>query len=443
MTNNMTNIGLETGLPANLDAERFVLGSILLEADAMHDVRAVLDSGNFMLEKHRRIWTAMCALYDGGRVVDRVTLAEELMRLGLLESVDGLSYIVSLDDGLPHITNLGSYVQIIKDKALLRRIAVASQSMMNRALMAEETPEQILNSLGQTIIDLSRADEKRGFVSAVELVDREGINELLEPRRENGIQLPWSSLNGVLCGFQEEQLILLAAHTSVGKTAAATQVVVEAARQGVGVAVFSLEMSTKSLFRRMAYQISRVDAERHRHGKLTAEDREKLRAAAAELYTLPIYWNDTASCTVPAIHAELRKLRMRAKIGLVVVDFLQIVRGTGRVESRNQEVGANSRGLKLAAKEFGIPFLVLSQLSRKSEAENRPPKLSDLRDSGEIEENSDVVWFIHRPQCDPMNPVKLSEFIVAKQREGPRDVSLPMVFLSQCQRFEVATGEGE
>jgi replicative DNA helicase len=361
----------------------------------------------------------------------------------LLESVDGLSYIVSLDDGLPHITNLGSYVQIIKDKALLRRIAVSAQSMMNRALMAEETPEQILNSLGQTIIDLSPADEKRGFVSAVELVDREGINELLEPRRENGIQLPWSSLNGVLCGFQEEQLILLAAHTSVGKTAAATQVVVGAARQGIGVAVFSLEMSTKSLFRRMAYQISRVDAERHRHNKLTGEDRERLRAAAAELYEMPIYWNDTASCTVPAIHAELRKLRMRAKVGLVVVDFLQIVRGTGRVESRNNEVGANSRGLKLAAKEFGIPFLVLSQLSRKSDAENRPPKLSDLRDSGEIEENSDVVWFIHRPTSDPMNPVKLSEFIVAKQREGPRDVSLPMVFMSQCQRFEVATGEGE
>jgi replicative DNA helicase len=193
----------------------------------------------------------------------------------------------------------------------------------------------------------------------------------------------------------------------------------------------------------MAYQISRVDAERHRHNKLTGEDRERLRAAAAELYEMPIYWNDTASCTVPAIHAELRKLRMRAKVGLVVVDFLQIVRGTGRVESRNNEVGANSRGLKLAAKEFGIPFLVLSQLSRKSDAENRPPKLSDLRDSGEIEENSDVVWFIHRPTSDPMNPVKLSEFIVAKQREGPRDVSLPMVFMSQCQRFEVATGEGE
>jgi replicative DNA helicase len=307
---------------------------------------------------------------------------------------------------------------------------------MNRAILAEETPTAILDSLGQKVIDLSPVDEKRGFVSALELVDREGINGLLEPRRASGIELPWPSLNSVLCGLQEEQLILLAAHTSVGKTAAATQVVTAAGRQDIGVAIFSLEMSTKSLFRRMAYQNSGVDADRHRHGKLSGEDRERLRAAAAELYELPIYWNDTASCTVPAIHAELRKLRMRANIGLVVVDFLQIVRGTGRMGSRNEEVGQNSRGLKLAAKEFGIPFLVLSQLSRKSDTENRPPKLSDLRDSGEIEENSDVVWFIHRPTSDPQNPVKLSEYIVAKQREGPRDVSLPMVFLSSCQRFE-------
>jgi replicative DNA helicase len=434
----------EQTLPHNPEAERFVLGSVMLQPEAMHDIRPVVTADDFLPEKHRHIWDAMCAIYDDGGHVDRVTVANELQRRGELQVCGGISYIVSLDDGLPVITNLEDYVRIVQDKAVLRRIIAATENLQARCFADGEKPQQILDSIGQTILDLAPADKRRGFVSPSELIAQLGINRLLSPRRHSGIGLPWKDLDAVLCGLQPEQLILLAAHTSCGKTAAATQVAIAAAEQGVGVAIFSLELSAESLFRRMVYQISGMDAERHRAGKFGEDDTVKLGKAADTLKALPIYWNDKASCTVPAIHADLRKLRLRANIGLVIVDFLQIVRGTGRVESRNNEVGSNSRGLKLAAKEFQCPFLVLSQLKREGQGnEGRPPRLSDLRDSGEIEENSDVVWFIHRKSSDPENPIKASEFIIAKQREGPRGVSLPMAFLSTCQRFEMGMAEAQ
>jgi replicative DNA helicase len=421
------------GLPANVDAERFVLGSILLDEALLHVVRPLVSADEFSLEKHRRIWRRACDLYDGGGHVDRITLANELMKFGELEACDGLTYLVSLDNGLPQLPNVDSYVQIVKDKAMLRQIIAATEHLQSRCIAQEESPQQILNGLGNTLIELAPQEVGRGLQSLKELVDEKGIGTLLAPRQAHGIEMPWRWLDYATCGMQSEQLWYLAGYTSTGKTSAALQVGVHAARKGTGVALFSLEMGKISLFQRAVYQIARVDSERAKRNALNPEERERAREAANLLYSLPIYFDDSMASTVPAIHAAIRRQRLRAPIGLVIVDYLQLLGSMGRNENRAQAVGANSRALKMAAREFQCPFLVLSQFKRPQE--ERKPTLNDFKESGDIENDADVAWFIYRPPTQEQDQVPVS-FILAKQREGPRDIEENFWFFPKFQRFD-------
>jgi len=436
---------IEKGLPTNVDAERFVLGSILLQDSFFILAAGTLEADDFSLEKHRRIFKRMGDLQERGETIDRVTVANELMKFNELEACDGLSYLVSLDDGLPQIPNLDSYIRIVKDKAVLRRIIFASQHMMNRALMGEEEAGDILAGAEETLLKLGEDGVKTGLLNPNQILrDYEGgISAFLDPsKRVKGISTGFTRLDEMTGGMHGGDLFIVAARPSMGKTALALNIAQHVAlRNKQTAAVFSLEMSKESLLTRMLCSAARVDSQRFRAGYLTQEERRKLNQALHELVEAPLYIDDTPGLHLMDMHAKLRRLQAeRGKIGLVIVDYLQLMSGRGRFENRNQEVSALSRGMKLLAKELNVPMMVLSQLSRAVESRqgDHRPQLSDLRDSGSIEQDADVVGFIFREEVynrDREDLKGLAEFIVAKQRNGPVG-TVNLVFLHAQTKFE-------
>ena len=438
-------LALEKGLPANIDAERFILGSVLLDDSRFIEIAGLLMADDFALEKHRRIYTRMIELHETGEKIDRVTLANQLLRYNELESVDGLSYLVSLDDGLPHIANLDSYIRIIRDKATLRRIALASQNLLNRALLAEEEPGTILAGAEETLLRLGETRTEKGLMTPLEVIQNYegGLNAFLDPsRRVKGISTGFTRLDEMTGGLHAGELIILAARPSMGKTAFALNICWHVAtRLFHPVAIFSLEMSQESLLTRMLCAAARVDSQRFRAGYLNETERQKLRAAANQMVEAPIFIDDTAGVNLMDMHAKLRRIQQSGqKLGLVVVDYLQLMSGRGRSENRNQEVSQMSRGLKLLSKELGCPFLVLSQLSRAPETRqgDHRPQLADLRESGSIEQDADLVGFIFREEVykrDREDLRGLAELIVAKQRNGPIG-KVDLVFLHALTKFE-------
>src|SRR5450432_2094311 len=347
-----TSIALEKGLPSNVDAERFVLGSILLDDSAFLDVAGRLNAEDFCLEKHRRIFRRMVQLHERSERIDRVTLANELLRFNELESVDGLTYLVSLDDGLPKIPNLDSYVKIIRDKAVLRRIITASQHMMNRCLLAEEDPDQILAGAEETLLKLGESQVNAGLLTPAEIIDNYegGINAFLDPsKRIKGISTGFTKFDEMTGGLHEGELIILAARPSMGKTALALNIASHVATKlNQKVAIFSLEMSGDSLLTRMLCASAYVDSQRFRAGYLNGDERRKLAQASQKLVESPLYIDDTAGVNLMDMHAKLRRIQNGdQKLGLVIVDYLQLMSGRGRFENRNQEVSAISRGMKL------------------------------------------------------------------------------------------------
>jgi replicative DNA helicase len=441
-----SDLALEKGLPANLDAERFVLGSVLMDDTNFVMVAGSLDLEDFSLEKHRRIWLRMSDLAQRGEKIDRVTLANELMKHGQLESVDGLSYLIQLDSGLPQIFNLESYINIVKKKAMLRHIIFSSQKLIDRCLIAEEEPEDILAGAEETLLKLGESSAKQTLVNPGQIIrDFEGgLSVFLDPsKRIKGISTGFRKLDEMTAGLHEGELIILAARPSMGKTALALNIAQHVAMNPSDqrtVAVFSLEMSKESLLTRLICASARVDQQKYRAGYLSKEERNRLQMAAMEMVESPLYIDDTAGSNLMDIHAKLRRLQAENGLGLVIVDYLQLMSSRGRSENRNQEVSAISRGLKLLSKELRIPFIVLSQLSRAPETRpgDHRPQLSDLRESGSIEQDADLVAFIYREEVYNRDREDLrgkAKLIVAKQRNGPiGDVNL--VFLREYTKFE-------
>jgi len=435
---------IEKRLPTNEDAERFVLGSILLDHSLFVQCAGTLEADDFSLEKHRRIFRRMGELHERGENIDRITVANELMKFGELEACDGLSYLVSLDDGLPQIPNVDSYVRIVKDKALLRRSIFASQHMMQRCLMDEEDPEQILAGAEETLLKLGEARVKSGLLTPGQILEdyEGGINAFLDPsKRIKGISTGFAKLDEMTGGLHGGDLCILAGRPSMGKTALALNMAQHVAlKLHQTVAIFSLEMSKESLLTRMLCAAARVDSQRFRAGYLTPEERRKLSHGLHELAEAPLYIDDTAGAHLMDMHAKLRRLQAERKVGLVIVDYLQLMTGRGRFENRNQEVSALSRGMKMLAKELNVPMLVLSQLSRAVETRqgDHRPQLSDLRESGSIEQDADLVGFIFREEVyhrDREDLRGLAELIVAKQRNGPVG-TVNLVFLHAQTKFE-------
>ena len=439
-------VALEKGLPANLDAERFVLGSILLDDSYFIQTAGALDADDFSVEKHRRIFGRMAEIHERGEKIDRVTLANELMTRGQLEACDGLSYLVSLDDGLPQTFNIESYIRIVKDKAILRKIIFAAQNLMNRCINADEEPSQILAGAEETLLKLGESQLKSGLIGPAQIIDeyQGGLNAFLDPsKRIKGIGTGFSKLDEMTGGLHAGELVILAARPSMGKTALALNIAQHvAAKLDKTVAVFSLEMSKESLLTRMLCASARVDSQKFRAGFLNSEERQRLQVAASQLVRAPLFIDDTAGANLMDMHAKLRRLQAerRQPLGLVVVDYLQLMSGRGRFENRNQEISAISRGFKLLAKELNAPMLVLSQLSRAPETRqgDHRPQLSDLRESGSIEQDADLVAFIFREEVykrDREDLRGLAELLVSKQRNGPVG-KIDLVFLHHLTKFE-------
>ncbi|MFN7994670.1 MAG: replicative DNA helicase [Bryobacteraceae bacterium] len=440
-----TSIALDKGLPSNVDAERFVLGSVLLNDNLFIQAAGELQADDFSLEKHRRIFTRMGDLHERGERIDRVTVANELLRFNELESCDGLTYLVSLDDGLPEILNIDAYIRIVKDKAILRRIIFASQHLMNRCLMGEEEPDEILAGAEETLLKLGEARVRSGLANPRQVIDeyQGGLNAFLDPsKRVKGISTGFYKLDEMTGGMHAGELFIVAARPSMGKTAFAMNIAHHVAvKSNQTVAVFSLEMSKESLLTRMLCAAARVDSHKFRAGFLNGQERGRLQEAASQLVEAPLYIDDTAGVHLMDIHAKLRRLQAeRRSLGLVIIDYLQLMSGRGRFENRNQEISTISRGLKLLAKELNVPLIVLSQLSRAPETRqgDHRPQLSDLRESGSIEQDADLVSFIFREEVykrDRDDLRGVAELILAKQRNGPIG-KIDMVFLHEFTKFE-------
>jgi replicative DNA helicase len=436
---------IEQSLPVNLDAERFVLGALMTDAAAFLQVGGKVTDEDFSLEKHRVIYRRICDLQDRSENIDRVTLANELMKHGELQSVDGLSYLVSLDDGLPQIHNLDSYVSIIKEKSLLRRIITVSQGLINRCITSAEDPIQILGAAEEALIGLGDVQSRAALSNPAQIIDEfeGGINAFLDTgKRIKGIGTGFLKLDEMTGGLREGELIILAARPAMGKTAFALNIAQHVAtnpRNPKAVAIFSLEMSKESLLTRMLCATARVDQSKFRAGYLNQEERMRLQEAASEMYHTPLFIDDSAGVNLMDIYAKLRRLQAEHDLGLVIIDYLQLMQGPKR-ENRVQEVSALSRGVKLMSKELRVPFLVLSQLSRASETRqgDHRPMLSDLRESGSIEQDADLVMFIFREEIyrpDKESLKGLAEILMAKQRNGPTG-RVKLAFLNKFTKFE-------
>jgi len=438
---------LERPLPQNLEAERSILGAILLDNHALNAAVEKVRSEDFFLPQHRRIFERMIQLGEKQQAIDLVTLMEDLGRLGELEAAGGVAYLSQLADGLPRATNVEHYARIVKEKAVLRNLIHSTAAIQEQALAAGEEADVILDRAESAIFQLAEDRVKAGLVGVKDLV-RENFERLerifSEGRRITGLASGYPALDNETAGLQPSELVILAARPSMGKTALALNIAENVAlRQIQPVAVFSLEMSKESLLLRLLASEARVDAHKFRTGHMGRDDWGKITGALRDLGEAPLWIDDSASSTVLEMGAKARRLKRDRGLSLMIVDYLQLVvpTNTGRGTNRQEEVSSISRALKGLAKELKIPVLVLSQLTRAPEREDRKPQLADLRESGAIEQDADVVMFINRPnfyKTDlPEEERAKAELIIAKQRNGPTG-SLNFVFLARHTRFEEA-----
>ena len=439
---------LERPLPHSLDAERGVLGAVLLDNHALDAAMEKLRPEDFFLDQHRRIFDRMVALREAGEAIDLVTLAEHLHRRGELEAAGGAAYLAQLVDGVPRISNVEHYARIVKEKALLRNLAYTAHAIQQQALEGSEAADEVLDRAESSIFQLAEERVRAGFIGVKELV-RDNFTRLerifTEGRRITGLATGYQTLDNLTSGLQSSELIIVAARPSMGKTALALNIAENVAlRQGEPVALFSLEMSKESLLLRLLASQARVDAHKFRTGHLAREDWNRMTQALARLAEAPLWIDDSAATTVVEMGAKARRLKREKGLAMLIVDYLQLITVRGRFNNRQEEVSSISRALKGLAKELAVPVVVLSQLTRAPEREERRPQLADLRESGAIEQDADVVMFIHRPNFykpdQPEEERAKAELIVAKQRNGPTD-KVNFVFLANFTRFEEAAPE--
>ncbi len=438
---------LERPLPHNLEAERSILGAILLDNFALNAAVEKVKSEDFFLPQHRQIYERMVQLGEKQQAIDIVTLMEDLSRRGELESAGGIAYLSQLADGLPRVTNVDHYARIVKEKAVLRSLIHSASAIQEQALAAGEDADVILDRAESVILGLAEDRIKTGLIGVRELVrdNFERLNKILtDGKRVTGLATGYANLDNETSGLQPSELIILAARPSMGKTALALNIAENVAvRNREPVAIFSLEMSKESLLVRMLASEARIDAHKFRTGHMGRDDWSKIVTTLNTLSDAPLWVDDSASSTVMEMGAKARRLKRDRGLSLVMVDYLQLVvpTSTGRQSNRQEEVSGMSRALKALAKELQVPVVVLSQLTRAPEREERKPQLSDLRESGAIEQDADMVLFINRPnfyKTDlPEEDRAKAELIIAKQRNGPTG-NLNFVFLARHTRFEEA-----
>jgi replicative DNA helicase len=440
-----TDYSLAHTLPANVEAERSILGAILLDNFAYNEAAEHLKPEDFSLDSHRRIYTRMQDLAESSRAIDLITLVEELDRKKELQAIGDAAYISGLLDGVPDRPSIEHYVKIVRDKALLRGLIHTANAAIARAAEQSDTAEEILNDTEASIFELSEKRIGRGFLGVTEIVKESfgSIDALLQRgQRITGLETHFVDLDEMTSGFQKADLIILAARPSMGKTSLAMNFAENAAiKDKKVVGVFSLEMSREALLLRLLSSTAEVSSQRVRTGTFYGNDTTKLANAMEKLAHAPIFIDDTPGITLSEMRAKARRLKQSQNgLDLLIVDYLQLMSGGKRYENRTQEVSAISRGLKALAKELNVPVVSLSQLSRAPESRggDHRPQLSDLRESGSIEQDADIVMFIFREEVynqDDPELQGLAELIIAKQRNGPTG-RVKMAFIKDSTRFE-------
>ncbi|HJR64582.1 MAG TPA: replicative DNA helicase [Gemmatimonadaceae bacterium] len=435
--------------PYSEDAEQAVIAAMLMDQDAILRAAEHVDDTMFYREAHRRIFRSMIAISERGDVVDPLTLADELSRRGELEASGGKDYIGFLVDAVPTAANVEYHAKIVREKALLRRLIETSTSIVTEAFDGKLTASELLDEAEQRIFQVSQQRGTQGFMRIKELMwpTMERIEALQRGGKTiTGVPSGFNDLDELTSGFQPADLVIVAARPAMGKTAFVLNVAQHAAiESSIPVAVFSLEMSKESLVQRMLTSEARVDAQKLRKGMLRDDDFPRMARAAGILSAAPIWIDDTASISLLEIRSKARRLKADADVGMVIVDYLQLIQGPSNVESRQQEISHISRSLKALAKELHVPVVALSQLSRAPEqrtGDNKRPQLSDLRESGAIEQDADLVMFLYRQEMydgpvdkDGNSLEGRAEVIVGKQRNGPTGI-VNLYFHKSYTRFE-------
>jgi replicative DNA helicase len=434
---------LERSLPSSVDAERSLLGSILVNNENYYRVVEFLRPEDFYLDSHRVIFRNMTMLMENSRAIDLITLQDELLRAASLESSGGIGYLSGLLEGIPHLVNIDHYIEIVRDKALLRQMISTASKTIAECFDQAESADAILDQAEQALFNLSEHRTKSGFVAVQDM--HEETQRLLTKLYEDkemitGVPTGFTDLDRMTSGFQPGDLVILAARPSMGKTALALNVAgYVAVKRSLPVGIFSLEMSKQQLLMRFLCAESLVDAHKVRTGYIGKDDFRQLIDALGTVTRAPLFIDDSSSLTIMEMRAKSRRLKAEHGMSLLIVDYLQLMSGYGRVENRVQEISGISRGLKALAKELEVPIIALSQLSRAPEQRqgDHRPQLSDLRESGSIEQDADVVLFIYREEVykkDEENEGK-ADLIISKQRNGPIG-TVRLAFLKQYTKFE-------
>jgi replicative DNA helicase len=430
--------------PQNIEAEQSVLGGILIENDAIHRVMEVLTPEDFYREAHHRIFDVLLDLSERDEPADLITLTNEMRKRGQLEPVGGASYIASLIDSVPTAANIEYYARIVKEKSILRKLIQTATGIVTESYQDRDDVESLLDEAERAIFQITENRVRPSFYPIREIVKSsfKTLERLYEKKELiTGIPSGFTELDQMTAGFQPSDLIVVAGRPGMGKTAFCLNVAQYAAiEKKTPVAVFSLEMSKEQLVIRLLCSEAQVEGTRLRTGFLTESDWPRLTLAAGTLSDAPIFIDDTPALTVLEMRAKARRLNADHGLGLIVIDYLQLMKGRGRVENRQQEISDISRSLKGLAKELGIPVIAVSQLSRKTEErQGNRPQLSDLRESGAIEQDADVILFIYRDEVynraeDNPNKGK-AEVIIGKQRNGPTG-KIDLAFLDRFTAFK-------
>jgi replicative DNA helicase len=427
--------------PQNIEAEQSVLGASLLDKEVLSTITEIIDVSDFYREDHKEIFEAIMDLYERGEPIDLITVSEQLKIRGSIDVVGGLEYLTNLVNAVPTTANAKHYAKIVEEKSILRRLIKTSSEIINMGYDETEEVEYILDRAEKGIFDISQKRNSQGFVQIkdvlIETFDR--LEELYNNKGNvTGIPTGFVDLDHKTAGLHNSDLVLIAARPAMGKTSFVLNIAQYAAiHSQVPVAIFSLEMSKEQLVNRMLCCEAMVDAQKMRTGQLEDSDWQKIAKALGPISDAPIYIDDTPGVTSAEIRAKCRRLKLEKDLGLVIIDYLQLMQGRGRSESRQQEISEISRSLKILAKEINVPVIALSQLSRAPEMRSdHRPILSDLRESGAIEQDADIVMFLYRddyynPETEKKN---VAEVIVAKHRSGSTG-TVELAWLGQYTKF--------
>jgi replicative DNA helicase len=440
---------LLTPPPQHIEAEESLLSAILIDNTALLDIVELLSPEDFYRPAHQKIYAAMAELFDRGEPADSITVANSLKEKGHLEAVGGAAYLAKLLDDVPMAVNAQYYARIVHEKAVLRRLIEKANAITKRCFQDQGGIDEILDFAESSIFAVTEKKARQAFHPLSKVIDAN--IDFLEEKQKNkslvtGVPTGFTLLDNLTAGMQNSDLLIIAARPSMGKTALALNIARNAAVDGgVPVAIFSLEMSKEQLSLRMLCAEARIDSSRVRSGFFSMEDWERLTEAAGVLSAAPIFIDDSPSLSAMEVRAKARRLKMDKNLGLIVVDYLQLMQGRPGAERRDLEISDISRSLKALAKELNLPVLALSQLNRMLEQRNdKRPRLSDLRESGALEQDADVVAFIYRDEVynkEENNPQRgTAEILLAKQRNGPTGDVL-LTFLSAYTRFENLAAE--